>query len=157
MATHLAHNEKSQVRILGPQQRAIVKATGQASYLATTGSIPVSSTLGDLCMTLPELPKKYERKEAKIDGLVADWFDKNYPRSVILEVKVEGGRLLEHQRRLINKVSKTGKFKYKFPDGGKRTPLDYVVLKDIDAVLAECVGRKCVCTINNDHQINIRI
>lgn len=106
---------------------------------------------------LPELPKKYERREAKIDGRVAQWFEKNYPRSILLEVKVEGGRLKEHQERLIKKMSKTGQFKYKFPDGGKRTPLDYVILKDADVVLAECAGNTCVCTINNNHQMTIKV
>lgn len=106
---------------------------------------------------LPELPKKYERKEAKIDGRVADWFQSNHPRSVLLEVKIKGGKVSEHQKRLIDQVSKTGEFKYKFPDGARRTPLDYVILKDADAVLAVCDGNTCVCTINNNHTITIKV
>lgn len=106
---------------------------------------------------LPELPKKYARKEAKIDGRVAQWFYDNHPRSILLEVKLKGGKLAEHQERLIKEVSKTGKFKYKFPDGGRRTPLDYVILKDADAVLAICDGNVCECTINNNHNITIKV
>ena len=106
---------------------------------------------------MPELPKGYDRKEAKIDGKVADWFFKNHPRSVLLEVKMKGGKISEHQERLLKSVGKTGKFKYKFPDGGRRTPLDYVVLKDADAVLAVCEGRECECTINGKIKFNIKV
>ena len=91
-----------------------------------------------MSMTLPELPKKYNRREAKMDDRVAEWFNKNYPLSVLLEVKMDGGKLADHQKKLIDKVAKDGKFKYKFPDGGRRTPLDYVIVKDADAVLAVC-------------------
>ena len=71
---------------------------------------------------------------------------------------MEGGRLLDHQEKLLKKVGKTGKFSYKFPDGGKRTPLDYVILKKADAVLAVCDERgNCHCTINGvtEHQIKV--
>lgn len=111
------------------------------------------------CMSLPELPKGHNRREAKIDGRVAQWFLDNYPRPVLLEVKVKGGRLKEHQKRLINKVAVEGKFKYKFPDGGRRTPLDYIVVPSgLVSVLAECDGNECVCSINNGKRIiNIKV
>lgn len=108
-------------------------------------------------MELPELPKGKNRKEAKIDGRVADWFVRNYPRSVLLEVKMKGGQLKEHQERLLKKVGRTGKFHYKFPDGGRRTPLDYVILHDADAVLAVCEGNECECTVNGKKVFNIKI
>lgn len=108
-------------------------------------------------MELPELPKGKQRKEAKIDGRVAQWFFDNYPRSILLEVKMQDGRLKEHQQRLINKLSKEHKFKYKFRDGSERTPLDYVILKDADAVLAVCDERgNCECTINNKKTFKIK-
>lgn len=109
-------------------------------------------------MELPELPKGKNRKEAKIDGRVAEWFSNNYHRPVILEVKIKGGRVLEHQQRLLNQVAKTGKFKYKFPDGSRRTPCDYVVIpKGAVGVLAICDGNKCECIINNKRIINISV
>lgn len=108
-------------------------------------------------MELPELPKKYNRKEAKIDGRVADWFFRNHPRSVLLEVKVKGGKVSEHQERLLTSVGSSGEFKYKFPDGGRRTPLDYVILKDADAVLCVCDGNKCVCEVNGKYKLNITV
>lgn len=109
-------------------------------------------------MELPELPKKHNRREAKIDGRVAQWFFDNYPHPVLLEVKIKGGQLKEHQERLINKVSKERRFKYKFPDGRQRTPLDYIVVpKGLHAVLAVCEGNRCECTINNEEYLTITI
>lgn len=109
-------------------------------------------------MELPELPKGHNRREAKIDGRVAQWFFDNYPHPVLLEVKMKGGQLKEHQERLINKVSKEHSFKYKFPDGSTRTPLDYIVIpKGLHAVLAVCEGNKCECTINNKKHLSITI
>lgn len=110
-------------------------------------------------MTLPELPKKADRREAKIDERVANWFYENYQSPVLLEVKMKGGRLSEHQKRLIASVSRTNKFKYKFPDGRERTPLDYIVIpKELNAVLAICdpMGG-CECTINNKDKIFIKV
>lgn len=107
---------------------------------------------------LPDLPRKNNRKESKMDERVAKWFFKNHPQSVLLEVKMTGGTLLEHQDRLIKKVSKTGEFMYKFPDGGRRTPLDYVILKNADAVLAVCdPSGLCDCTINNIFTCTIKV
>ena len=109
-------------------------------------------------MSLPELPKKHNRREAKIDGRVAQWFFDNYPHPVLLEVKMKGGQLKEHQKRLINKVSKERSFKYKFPDGRARTPLDYIVVpKGLHAVLAVCEGNRCECVINNKKHLSIKI
>lgn len=108
-------------------------------------------------MELPELPKKYKRTEAKIDGKVADWFFKNHPRPVLLEVKIKGGKVSDHQARLLKSVGTTGDFKYKFPDGGRRTPLDYVILKGADAVLCWCDGNKCVCDVNGAYSIEIKV
>jgi hypothetical protein len=108
-------------------------------------------------MTLPELPKGKQRKEAKIDGKVAEWFYKNHPRSVLLEVKIKGGILKDRQKILLDTVGRTGEFKYKFPDGARRTPLDYVILKDADAVLAVCDGKLCECTINGVTKFNIKV
>lgn len=144
-----------------PLQETGLSSSGrtQAFEVCYRGSNPCgpAQVTGRDNMKLPELPKGYNRKEAKIDGAVADWFLKNHPRSVLLEVKVKGGALKEHQRRLLKSVGETGEFKYKFRDGGLRTPLDYVILKDADAVLATCDGRKCECVINGEEIINIKV
>ena len=52
--------------------------------------------------TLPELLKKYNRKESKIDGRTATWFFDHWPKSVLLEVKTTKGKVSEHQQRLID-------------------------------------------------------
>lgn len=109
-------------------------------------------------MDLPALPRKNNRREAKIDARVAHWFSQHYDRSVLLEVKMKGGRLAEHQKRLINRVAETHEFIHKFPDGRARTPLDYVILKDADAVLAVCEeDGTCEVTINNVTQLTIHV
>lgn len=109
-------------------------------------------------MNLPELPKKYKRTESKIDGRVADWFYKNHPRSVLCEVKMIGGKVSEHQQRLLDTTGRTGKFKYKFPDGGRRTPLDFIVMKEGDAALCWCDEKgNCVCEINKKYKIKIKV
>lgn len=109
-------------------------------------------------MNLPELPRGKKRNEAKIDGRVAQWFFENYPRSILLEVKMTNGRLKEHQKRLINMLAKTGKFMHKFRDGSIRTCLDYVIIKDADAVLAICDEKgNCECTINNNFVQKIKV
>lgn len=109
-------------------------------------------------MTLPELPKKYNRKEAKIDGRVGQWILDNHPKSCLYEVKMIGGRLADHQKKLIDSLGKTGKFQYKFPDGMRRTPLDGVVLKDADAILCWCDEKgNCICEVNNKYKFNIKV
>lgn len=109
-------------------------------------------------MDLPELPKGKQRSEAKIDGKVADWFFNNYKHPVLLEVKMKGGTVKEHQERLIKTVSRERRFKYKFPDGRTRTPLDYIVVPSgLHAVLAVCEGNVCECIINNEEQLTIKI
>lgn len=111
-------------------------------------------------MSLPPLPKKYERKEAKIDGRVADWFFNNWPRAVAIEVKITGGKTKPHQEAFLKKVSKREGFKYKFRDGGLRTPCDYIVFpKDavVDAVLATCDGNICDCVINGSEKLTIKV
>lgn len=106
---------------------------------------------------LPELPRKNNRAEAKIDDKVNDWFMKFHPRSYILEVKMVGGKVLEHQKRLLDKIAKTGEFSYKFRDGSTRTPGDYVGVKNGDGILCWCEGNKCLCEINNEYKINIKV
>ena len=68
------------------------------------------------------------------------------------------GKVSDHQEKLLKQVGTTGKFKYKFPDGGRRTPLDGVVLVGADAVLCWCKPNgTCVCEINGVYNINIKV
>lgn len=93
-------------------------------------------------MELPQLPKKHQRKEAKIDSLVAKWFLDNYPDDVAIEVKIKGNKLLPHQEVALNQVNK-GEFAYKIPDMGRKNPFDCVVLKKAKAFVVTCDGSLC--------------
>jgi hypothetical protein len=91
---------------------------------------------------LPKLPKQYKRTEAKIDGLVLDWFFKNYNGDVAIEVKIKGNKVLPHQAIALDQVQK-GKFKYKIPDMGRKNPFDGFVLKHAEGFVVTCDGLEC--------------
>lgn len=95
------------------------------------------------------LPKKYKRTEAKVDGKVAERLTKlHMHRNWALEVKIKGGRLLDHQKAALKQVE-NGKFKpYKLPDLGQRNPFDYVYLGDADAIVCWVDGRDVRCEVN---------
>ena len=93
-------------------------------------------------MKLPELPKKYKRKEADITPFVMDWFLKNHPNSAAIEVKVKGNKLLPHQEIALKTVA-SGSFGYKIPDMGKRVCYDCFILKKADAFVVTCDGLTC--------------
>lgn len=93
-------------------------------------------------MNLPDLPKQYNRKEAKIDDKVGQWFLENYPEDVAIEVKVKGNKALPHQLIALWQVAK-GIFKYKIPDMMRRNPFDIVILKKAHAYIVTCDGNKC--------------
>lgn len=106
-------------------------------------------------MELPPLPKKYNRKESKVDGLVINWFKENYPFSCAIEVKVGKNKLLPHQELALKEVT-NGSFGYKIADSGIRLPFDGFVLKGAHAFVVTCVGMKCVArNIANDKEFNI--
>lgn len=91
------------------------------------------------------LPKKYKRKEAKIDTPVLEWFNKNYPDDVVVEVKIKGGKLKPHQEASLRMV-KNGTFYYKIADTGRRNPFDGISLKHAIPLVVECDGNKCHAT-----------
>ena len=93
-------------------------------------------------MNLPELPRQLNKKEAKIDGKVLKWFEKNYPYSVAIEVKIKGGKLKPHQEIALKQVAE-GSFSYKIPDMGRRNPFDGFVLKNARAFVVTCDGNFC--------------
>ena len=94
-------------------------------------------------MNLPDLPKKYNRKEAKIDGKVIDWFRNNYPYSCAIEVKVKSGKVKPHQEVALLEVNK-GKFGYKIPDMGRRNPFDGFTLINAKAFVVTCDVNDCI-------------
>lgn len=109
-------------------------------------------------MTYTKLPKKNRRREAQLDGPVIEWFEKNHPHSVIIEVKMVGGKVIEHQQKLIDKVARTRKFTYKFPDMGRRTPLDGISIRDLDVAICWMnEDRTGTCRINNTYDIEIKV
>ena len=93
--------------------------------------------------TLPDLPKQYKRKEAEIDSKVLDWFLDYYDGNVLVEVKIKGNKTLPHQDVALKKAN-DGEFKYKFPDMGRRTPGDGIVLKKYcEGFVVTCAGKSC--------------
>lgn len=106
---------------------------------------------------LPNLPKKYNRKEAEITPLVKRWFEDNYHKSVALEVKVGKNKTLSHQDTALNKVAQ-GCFGYKIPDMGRKVPFDIFILKDADAFVVTCNGRECeAIRKGDDYKFNFRV
>lgn len=103
-------------------------------------------------MELPELPKKYNRREANVDGKVLRFLEKNHPHSFALEVKIKGGRVLDHQKVALNRV-KNGYFSWKIPDMGQRNPFDAFCLKNADAILCIVDGKKVTCRVNDEYDI----
>lgn len=93
-------------------------------------------------LNLPNLPRVLNKKEADITPRVIEWFAKNYPRSVALEVKIKGNKVLPHQEIALKQVQ-GGTFSYKLPDTGRRNPFDAFVLKNADAFVVECSGWRC--------------
>jgi hypothetical protein len=106
---------------------------------------------------LPSLPRINKRCEAKIDGLVLDWFLNNYPEDVWVEVKIKGNKMLPHQEAAGKQVA-NGKFKYKFPDMGRRTPGDGVVLVKAIPFCVTCDGMMCEAhNLKTGEKFNIHI
>lgn len=106
-------------------------------------------------MNLPNLPKQYKRKEAKIDSLVLDWFLENYSEDVAVEVKIKGNKVLPHQEVALQQVT-DGKFKYKIPDMGRKNPFDGVVLKKAHAYVVTCDGMNCVAVGPKTFEIKLK-
>ena len=91
---------------------------------------------------LPNLPKKRQHKEADVTPAVIAWFEKNYPKSVALEIKVNTNKVLPHQYAALRQVA-AGSFAYKLPDMGRRMCYDAFILKQADALTVRCVGNNC--------------
>lgn len=80
-----------------------------------------------------------------------EWFFKNYPNNVTVELKVDNNKVLPHQEIALKQVHE-GKFKYKIPDMGRRNPFDFIVIKipkSVDAFRVKCSGRSCIAVGEN--------
>lgn len=98
---------------------------------------------------LPELPKKANRREAAVDGKVAEKLRKLHGHpNWALEVKIKGNKLAPHQRTALKQVE-NGKFLHKLPDMGQKNPFDYVHLGDADAIVCTVDGRDVHCVVND--------
>lgn len=93
------------------------------------------------------LPRKLNKREANITPRVIRWFEKHYPKSCVVEVKIKGNTPAAHQEVTLHKTSR-GLFSFKMPDWGGRNPADFFMVKGGDGVLATCekTGRKWVCS-----------
>ena len=105
-----------------------------------------------------QLPKKHNRQEAKVDGLVAKKLIKKHPhRNWLLEVKIEGKKQEQNQKK-VQKQVENGTFLWKPPDMGNRQPGDYIHLGDADYILCTVDGRNVTCEVNGgafEHRFRI--
>lgn len=90
---------------------------------------------------LPDLPRQLDKKEADVTPRVLAWMEKNWPNSAGIEVKIEKGKLKDHQARALKKVD-SGTFIHKLKDTGDRQPFDAILLKDADAVVVRVYEKK---------------
>ena len=102
------------------------------------------------------LPKKINRKEAAVDAQVNKWFQRNWPKSYALEVKVDTNKTLPHQEKALEQVAR-GKFSYKIADTGRRNPFDYVGLIGADSILCTVCKKNVTCTVNGVVHISFSV
>ena len=88
-------------------------------------------------MKLPDLPRQLNKREAEVTPRVINWFEKNYPRSVAVEIKVGKNKTKSHQDLALKEVQ-DGVFSYKIPDLGRKNPFDFFTLKNADAFVVTC-------------------
>ena len=91
---------------------------------------------------MEKLPRKLNKREAKIDSKVLKWFELYHDKSSAVEVKIKGNKLKPHQEVALNQVQ-AGAFSYKMPDTGVRLPFDGFVLKNAEAWVVTCDGNEC--------------
>lgn len=95
-------------------------------------------------MKLPDLPKIRKSDEADITPIVMRWFEENYTEnSYVVEVKIKGGRLKDHQPSALKQVD-DGFFDMKLKDHGSRNPFDFFGLRGADAFIVVCDGKECI-------------
>jgi len=101
---------------------------------------------------LPDLPKKLQKREAKITPLVLKWFQKNFPFSCALEIKatktntISKSALKEHQCKALIAVQSMSGLSYKIPDNSRiRLPFDAFQLKGTQSFVVACFLKERIC------------
>lgn len=82
---------------------------------------------------MPPLPKKRQTREAGITPHILAWIQANWPRSALIEIKVDKGKLRPHQESALKKAAQ-GNIIHKMRDTGMN-PADAFFLKSADALL----------------------
>lgn len=105
------------------------------------------------------LPRKHNRKESQVDSLVAKGVEKHLARPYVLEVKLQGNKLLPHQDKALQMVAEGKMPPLKIPDMGRRNPFDYIGgFEFMEPVLCTVDGRKVTCEIyTRNYTFNFRI
>lgn len=100
-------------------------------------------------VSMPPLPKKVNRREAEVDGKVAErlcWLHKHRPWA--MEVKIKGGRLKPHQQVALKQVENGTHPPQKIPDMGRQNPYDYYYLGPTpDAIVCVVDGKQVRCEV----------
>lgn len=99
---------------------------------------------------LPDLPKKYNRTEAKVDSLVAEKLVKKHTcRNWALEVKIKGNKLTKNQQVKLKQVENGKLPPIKIPDMGRENPFDFFYLGDADAIVCTVDDKDVRCVVNS--------
>ena len=103
--------------------------------------------------TLPELPKKLNKREAKVTPRVLEWFRQNKTlSSCAIEIKatnkdtIPEKALQPHQRRALL-AAKNGGITHKIADNRTRLPFDAFYLKNAGAWVVACFTRYGYCLV----------
>lgn len=101
---------------------------------------------------LPDLPRKLNKREAKITPSVMKWFMKNHPSNVALEIKATKSNTIarsavkDHQLKALLAVRSKEGLSYKIPDTGHvRLPFDCFQLRNTNSYVVACFPAKGVC------------
>jgi len=95
-----------------------------------------TAMISTLTNTLPDLPRKLQKREQSITPRVLEWFNKNFPFSVALEIKatktasIPPSALLPHQLQALLAVQSEAGLTHKISDAGRiRQPFDAFQMK----------------------------
>ena len=106
----------------------------------------------NISITLPPLPRTLNKREAKITPIVEEWFLKNYPQSVLVEVKATKNNTIapsavkSHQLQALKDVRTPGGKVHKMSDIGRiQQPADFWMLKNTQSFVVACFLKERIC------------
>lgn len=116
-------------------------------------------------MDLPDLPKKLNKREARITPKVMSWFQKNYKKDWVIEIKATATNSIPfsdvkpHQLESLLAVRSPEGFKHKLSDAlRQRQPFDAFGFKNADSYVVACFTKHGVClAIDPNHWQGARI